>query len=265
VPVVRGGRALLRKRGSLAAAGLDEARWRAEWEAARLFLTAVLLGSGKAVPISSLVPGEKVLATSIRTGKAQAETIAAVLVHHDTNLYDLTVRANGRMAVIGTTSNHPFWDATTRRWVKAAALRYGTHLRTPGKSTVAVTYGLSSRARSGWMWDLTVTGDHDFYVMAGSPVLVHNCPMGPEEGASGHRRDQAATRRPGPPTRRAGPSSPTHRTAARERVTAASKHASVVPVTGRASPNSVTHRHIRRGTARTEPRPEITHSAHVST
>ncbi len=38
--VVRGGKALLRKRGNLAAAGLDEARWRAEWESARLFLTA---------------------------------------------------------------------------------------------------------------------------------------------------------------------------------------------------------------------------------
>ena len=38
--VVRGGKALLRKRGNLDAAGLTEERWRAEWEAARLFLTA---------------------------------------------------------------------------------------------------------------------------------------------------------------------------------------------------------------------------------
>ena len=40
VPVVRGGRALLRKRGNLAAAGLTEAQWRGRWESARLFLTA---------------------------------------------------------------------------------------------------------------------------------------------------------------------------------------------------------------------------------
>jgi hypothetical protein len=40
VPVVRGGRALPRKRASLAAAGLTGAQWRAQWEAARLFLTA---------------------------------------------------------------------------------------------------------------------------------------------------------------------------------------------------------------------------------
>jgi IS605 OrfB family transposase len=40
VPVVRGGKALLRKRGNLAAARLTEDQWRREWEAARLFLTA---------------------------------------------------------------------------------------------------------------------------------------------------------------------------------------------------------------------------------
>ena len=40
VSVVRGGKALLRKRGSLTQAGMTEAWWRREWESARLFLTA---------------------------------------------------------------------------------------------------------------------------------------------------------------------------------------------------------------------------------
>jgi IS605 OrfB family transposase len=40
VSVTRGGRALLRKRLNLAAAGLTEDQWRQQWEAARLFLTA---------------------------------------------------------------------------------------------------------------------------------------------------------------------------------------------------------------------------------
>jgi hypothetical protein len=40
VPAVRGGRALLRKRANLAAAGLTEAGWRQQWDAARMFLTA---------------------------------------------------------------------------------------------------------------------------------------------------------------------------------------------------------------------------------
>jgi hypothetical protein len=39
-PVVRCGKALLRKRSNLAAAGLTAATWRAQWKAARLFLTA---------------------------------------------------------------------------------------------------------------------------------------------------------------------------------------------------------------------------------
>ncbi len=40
VSVVRGGKALLRKRGGLTEAGITEAWWRREWESARLFLTA---------------------------------------------------------------------------------------------------------------------------------------------------------------------------------------------------------------------------------
>ena len=40
VSVVRGGKALLRKRSGLARAGLTEAQWREQWESARLFLTA---------------------------------------------------------------------------------------------------------------------------------------------------------------------------------------------------------------------------------
>jgi len=40
VSVVRGGKALLRKRNNLAAAGLTQEQWRKQWESARLFLTA---------------------------------------------------------------------------------------------------------------------------------------------------------------------------------------------------------------------------------
>ena len=40
VSVTRGGKALLRRRNNLAAAGLTQAEWRRKWESARLFLTA---------------------------------------------------------------------------------------------------------------------------------------------------------------------------------------------------------------------------------
>jgi hypothetical protein len=98
--------------------------------------TKVLLADGKAVSISSLKPGEKDLATNTKTGKNQAETITAVMVHHDHDLYDLKVRAGGRTAVIDTTRNHLFWAPDSHRWIKAAALKYGAHLRTPPAGTM---------------------------------------------------------------------------------------------------------------------------------
>jgi hypothetical protein len=75
--------------------------------------TLVLLASGKAVPISSLKPGDKVVASDTGTGKNQAETVTAVLLHHDTDLYNLTVKTSHGTQVIHTTSSHLFWDASS--------------------------------------------------------------------------------------------------------------------------------------------------------
>ncbi len=151
--------------------------------------TKVLLASGAAVPISQLKAGDKVLATNTKTGKTQAETVTTVLVHHDSNLYDLQVRASGRTAVIDTTRNHLFWAPGTGghpgRWIKASALRYGTHLRTPSGGPATVLGGWAPEVTTGWMWDLTVPGnnDHDFYVDTdAAAVLVHNCGVSAEPG-----------------------------------------------------------------------------------
>jgi RHS repeat-associated protein len=139
--------------------------------------TKVLLASGAAVPIAHLKRGDKVLATNTRTGKTTAERVKAVLVHHDSDRYNLKVKTAHGIAVIDTTASHLFWDPLTHRWVKAASLRNGTHLRTPRGRSVAVIDGRYPRTRSGWMWDLTIAGDHDFYVgTIATPVLVHNCP-----------------------------------------------------------------------------------------
>jgi hypothetical protein len=145
--------------------------------------TKVLTASGAVVAISKLKTGDKVLATSTKTGKTTAETVSAVLVHHDTNRYNLTVKTVHGTAVIDTTSNHLFWDATTHRWVKAAALKYGTHLRTPSRATATALGGNAPKDRSGWMWDLTIPGNHDFYIQAATTaILVHNI-NDPCEGA----------------------------------------------------------------------------------
>ncbi len=46
----------------------------------------------------------------MKTGKNQAETVTAVLLHHDTDLYNLTIKTAYGIEVIHTTSNHLFWD-----------------------------------------------------------------------------------------------------------------------------------------------------------
>jgi hypothetical protein len=48
--------------------------------------TRVLTAGGGLVTISKLRKGVKVIATNTRTGRTTAQTVAAVLVHHDTNL-----------------------------------------------------------------------------------------------------------------------------------------------------------------------------------
>jgi hypothetical protein len=66
--------------------------------------TGVLLADGVTVPIASLKPGDKVLATSTKTGKTQPETVTAVEVKRDTDLYNLKVKSGRRSEIIHTTA-----------------------------------------------------------------------------------------------------------------------------------------------------------------
>jgi RHS repeat-associated protein len=140
--------------------------------------TPVLLANGKTRPIAALRPGDKILATNTHTGKTTPQTVAAVLVHHDADLYDLSINSGHQTAIIHATSNHLFWDLTRHQWVKAGELRYGDRLRgTHGQASATVLAGFAPRQHDGWMWDLTVTDDHDFYIAptTSGAVLVHNC------------------------------------------------------------------------------------------
>jgi hypothetical protein len=103
--------------------------------------TKVLLATGAAILIGQLKPGDKVLATNTKTGKTQAESVAAVLLHHDTDRYDLKIKTAHGSAVIQTTSRHLFWDQTTRRWTEATALRHGSHLSTASGMSATVLGG----------------------------------------------------------------------------------------------------------------------------
>ncbi|HEV2372371.1 MAG TPA: LamG-like jellyroll fold domain-containing protein [Streptosporangiaceae bacterium] len=149
--------------------------------------TKVLLATGAAVSISHLKLGDKVLATNVKTGRTSAEAVSRVLIHYDSDLYNLEVEAGRRTAVIDTTRSHLFWDGGSHRWVKAAALHYGAYLRTPAGGVAKAVGGYTPKTHAGWMWDLTVATLHAFYVVAGNTsVVVHNdsCFDAAKEGAS---------------------------------------------------------------------------------
>ena len=105
--------------------------------------TGVMLASGIAVPIASLKPGNKVIATNTRTGRIQAEPVAAVLDRYDANGYDLRVNTAHGSAVTGTTGNHPFWDQTAR------PLGQGHRPEIPNPDSAGCLRGWVGASRSG--------------------------------------------------------------------------------------------------------------------
>jgi hypothetical protein len=112
--------------------------------------------------------------------------VTGYYVHEDSQLTDVSVRTGHTVSTIHTTQDHLFYDDTRRAWVNAADLSAGDRLHTPGptaKPTVVVA--VRNFTGSADRRDLTVTTLHTFYVIvAGTPVLVHNCPEGPVADAS---------------------------------------------------------------------------------
>lgn len=137
--------------------------------------TEVVTASGKQVPISSLKQGDKVEAANTKTGKNEAQTVLAVLINHDTDLYDLILQTAVGPSIIHTTSDHLIWDETTHTWTEAAELHFGDLMLTADGTVARVVGGTTPKNPAGWMWDLTISSDHDFYVVVGdTPILVHN-------------------------------------------------------------------------------------------
>lgn len=139
--------------------------------------TQILTADGHKIPIASAETGQKIKAVNTATGKTDTQTIDAVMVKIDTDLYDLTVVAPHGKTTIHTTSDHLFWDETTHRWVKASSLHAGDRLFTADNTIVTAAGGTATHNPTGWMWDLTVSNDHNFYVVTsgGAAILVHNC------------------------------------------------------------------------------------------
>ncbi|WP_422125638.1 polymorphic toxin-type HINT domain-containing protein [Streptomyces caatingaensis] len=139
--------------------------------------TEVLLEDGDTKPIENVKTGDKVLATDPETGKlTPREVVATFDTQHDKNFTDLTVETERGAASIIATDTHPFWESTEKKWVNAGDLHSGSHLRTDKGEVLRVksTRHIVKQQRTH---DLTVSGVHTYYVLAGTtPVLAHNCP-----------------------------------------------------------------------------------------
>jgi hypothetical protein len=143
----------------------------------------VVLADGRTTPIDHVRIGDRVLTTDPATGKSKAERVTAISLERDSDLLDLTLRTRAGESVVHTTEHHLFYDLTTRRWTEAGQLRAGERLYTPGGGLDSVVALHAIRA-SAEMWDLTVNGEHDFYIAAPpSTVLVHNCPAAEDPAA----------------------------------------------------------------------------------
>ncbi|MGW7099672.1 ricin-type beta-trefoil lectin domain protein [Streptomyces sp. NPDC054838] len=138
--------------------------------------TPVLLDGGGTKPIAEVVPGDAVEAADPDSGQdAGGRTVVATWAHDDSDLVDVVVELSpGDVEAVHTTSEHPFWDATTHSWVPAAALVPGHALVTRDGRTLRVVE-VRRTAGKATRYNLTVDGLHTFYVLAGTtPVLVHN-------------------------------------------------------------------------------------------
>jgi hypothetical protein len=134
------------------------------------------MADGSRKPIKDVRAGDTVLTTDPATGKSVPHKVIAVHLNRDNALTDLTVRtADGTLATIRTSQNHPFWDSSRQVWVSAGDLQPGAALHNADASEPEVV-DVDNRDGVRDMYDLTVEDLHTYYVLAGdSPVLVHNC------------------------------------------------------------------------------------------
>ncbi|MFF4549073.1 polymorphic toxin-type HINT domain-containing protein [Streptomyces sp. NPDC001406] len=134
--------------------------------------TEVVMADGSRKALRDVVTGDILLAADPATGISQGEPVTRTFHHTAGDLVEVTVTDGGRLT---STRGHRFF-VSGRGWTLASDLRPGNALRTPdGVRTVAA---LADRheAKPRTVYDLTVSGLHTFYAVAGdSPVLVHNC------------------------------------------------------------------------------------------
>ncbi|MFH9835382.1 Hint domain-containing protein [Streptomyces sp. NBC_01696] len=138
--------------------------------------TPVLLADGSEVPIESVRVGDLVRATDPRSGASSARRVTdTITTYDDKHFTTLRIREpDGSSSLITATDAHPFWLTGEERWADAGDIIAGGTLRTDLGRDVPVM-SVTRYVRTRTTHDLTVSGPHTYYVVAGdSPVLVHN-------------------------------------------------------------------------------------------
>ncbi|MFJ8011073.1 polymorphic toxin-type HINT domain-containing protein [Streptomyces sp. NPDC096339] len=142
--------------------------------------THVQMADGTTKAIEDVEVGDKVLATDPQTGATKPKTVTATITTPDDKEFTdlaLTDDANprGPPATLTSTSHHPHWSETRRKWLDAGDFTPGEQLRQPDGTTLTVQatrnypYAVTTH-------NLTVDDFHTYYVLAGATsVLVHNC------------------------------------------------------------------------------------------
>ncbi|MGV9561994.1 RICIN domain-containing protein [Streptomyces sp. NPDC003480] len=135
--------------------------------------TDVILADGSRKAIRDVEPGDMLLAADAGTGRALGEPVTRTFRHTTDDLLDITLTDGGSLT---TTPGHRFF-VTGRGWTLASDLRHGDGLRSPDQTIHTVATLPERHAETPrTVYDLTVSGLHTFYAVAGAtPVLVHNC------------------------------------------------------------------------------------------
>jgi RHS repeat-associated protein len=141
--------------------------------------TDVLMADGATKDIEDVELGDEVQATDPRTGESGPRKVTRLIVTEDDKHFnELSIATEDGIEKLTATYEHPFWSPSERRWVEAGDLQPAMTLLTDEGTTVIVTANRSF-SRHARTYNLTVSGLHTYYVLAGeTPVLVHNsgCP-----------------------------------------------------------------------------------------
>ncbi|MGW2819694.1 RHS repeat-associated core domain-containing protein [Streptomyces sp. NPDC001443] len=139
--------------------------------------TKVLLEGGKTKPIERVKLGDKLIVTDPKTGTTTVrEVVGTIVTEDDKHFVDLSVKGkSGKTESLVSTTTHPFWTESEKRWVEAGDLKPGMSLHTADGGSTEIT-AVRSFDRRQRTHDLTISDLHTYYVLAGRfPLLVHNC------------------------------------------------------------------------------------------